>query len=155
MNYRRTACAAPSSLEHPAMEDFLQEPPRGRWAWHTPSTRSFNSIVQKTIAHRGGLLQHSSARARRSMKVYIFVGAHPVGDGRGTRPQQHRSTAPINSTALQTIAHGVGFYIMRHRRMAGQYRGNPNFMRPGPSCRPCAMARRKNGHHPVAGQQAS
>ena len=33
--------------------------------------------------------------------LFVFVGAHPVGDGRGTRPQQR---------SLQTIAHGVGSY---------------------------------------------
>ncbi len=40
-----------------------------------------------------------------------------MGDGRGTRPERHHSTASLNRIALQTIAHGVGSYIMRHRRM--------------------------------------
>jgi len=43
-----------------------------------------------------------------------------VGDGRGTRPEWHRSNASLNRIPQKTIAHGVGYYIMRHRRMAGQ-----------------------------------
>ena len=38
----------------------------------------------------------------------------------------------LNNIAQQTIAHGVGSYIKRHRCRVGQYRGNSNFMVPDP-----------------------
>jgi len=36
----------------------------------------------------------------------------------------------LNNIVLQTIAHGVGSYIKRHRRMARHCRANSNFIRP-------------------------